>query len=330
MLPTAKSLHWSLIVRDRVAEIAFYKDILGMKVINHREFKERGGRPPKGFKGMWSVTRLQYGSEPNRFAVQILFSYDTQLQYQHGNRYVAMTIQSSKVLENAVSAGMTIKNYKKGSQNKILVSPAGYKFVIVNKPEPESSDPIKIIHLKSSDVMETLNFWHCLLGAKVVSGFKNHSIVVRFGDHGVKIKFCQTDRKITETSHGCSLTCRESLENIESLQKCLKEHEIELPLDITPLDVNEDGNVKTMIVHDFDGQEIILCDEFGYEKHNVPQGDAVELLNDAMRREKAGRGEDPIVTKTDATLFRMVDAFDNYERCRRERSLRILQPFPHL
>ncbi|KAF6199436.1 hypothetical protein GE061_007462 [Apolygus lucorum] len=321
----AKGLHWNFFVKDRIAEIGFYRDILGMKILRHHEYVEKGAHPPVGVKAMWSTTLFSYGDEYRNFSIQILFSYDPDLKFIKGNGYTGMTIQSSAVLSRARSADLPILEIKEGVY-KVVTSPCGYRFFIIDKPEPTQADPILKVHLMCSDEMNVLMFWHCVLGAKVNSHYFNHSTVVSFQDHGVKFKFRCTDKPLIVPSHGCRLTVSTTIDKLRELEKFMVEENLEIAFPLTPLNVAEGNHVLTMIVEDFDGHEIALVDEIDYDRQAIVDDKAEQVMVMAMRKEKIYRGENPVVDEKDARFFNFLDIFDDHEKCRGRNSFRILGP----
>uniref|UniRef100_A0A0A9YTW6 Glyoxalase domain-containing protein 4 n=1 Tax=Lygus hesperus TaxID=30085 RepID=A0A0A9YTW6_LYGHE len=274
---------------------------------------------------MWSTTLFSYGDEYRNFSIQIIFSYDSDLKFTKGNGYSGMTIQNSSILSRARSAELPILEIKEGVY-KVVTSPGGYRFFIIDKPEPSQADPIQKIHLMCSDEMNVLMFWHCVLGAKVNSHYFNHSTVVSFQDHGVKFKFRKTDEPIVIPSHGCRLTLSTTIDKLRELEKFMMDEHLEITFPLTPLNVSHDGHVLTMMVEDFDGHEIALVDEIDYDRQAIIDVAADEMLMMAMRKEKIYRGENPVVDENDARFFNFLDIFEDHEKCRGKNSFRILGP----
>lgn len=73
-----------------------------------------------------------YGPEDNHFVVELTYNYGI-THYERGNDFLGITIQSSESLKRAAAINWPIKE-----QNglKYVEAPGGYKFFIVDKPQP--------------------------------------------------------------------------------------------------------------------------------------------------------------------------------------------------
>lgn len=72
-----------------------------------------------------------YGAEDNHFVVELTYNYPVK-SYEMGNDFLGMTIKSGEVLQRAKDLQWPIVD------DNVLVAPGGYRFCIVNEPEPKN------------------------------------------------------------------------------------------------------------------------------------------------------------------------------------------------
>ena len=71
-----RALHFVFKVADRPATMAFYRDLLGMKILRHEEFEEGCKAACNGpYDGKWSKTMVGYGAEDDHFVVELTYNY---------------------------------------------------------------------------------------------------------------------------------------------------------------------------------------------------------------------------------------------------------------
>jgi catechol 2,3-dioxygenase-like lactoylglutathione lyase family enzyme len=73
---SARALHFVLKVADRNAAVSFYRDLLGMTVLRHEEFKEGCEAFCNGpYDGQWSKTMVGFGPEDKNFVLELTYNY---------------------------------------------------------------------------------------------------------------------------------------------------------------------------------------------------------------------------------------------------------------
>lgn len=70
-----------------------------------------------------------YGPENTHFAVELTYNYGIK-SYDKGNDFISLTIKSKEALERARKANWPIL------AGNILDAPGGYRFKIINEPQP--------------------------------------------------------------------------------------------------------------------------------------------------------------------------------------------------
>lgn len=75
---------------------------------------------------------IGYGPEDTHFVVELTYNYGI-TEYEQGNDFLGLTVQSSESLKRAAANNWPVKE-KNGL--KYLEAPGGYKFYIIDKPQP--------------------------------------------------------------------------------------------------------------------------------------------------------------------------------------------------
>ncbi|RZB39322.1 glyoxalase domain-containing protein 4 [Asbolus verrucosus] len=131
---TGRALHYVFKIPDRKQTALFYREILGMKVLRHEEFADGCEAACNGpYANRWSKTMVGYGPESNHFVVELTYNYGIK-EYETGNDFLGITIKSSEVLKRAKAQNWPILN------GNTLKAPGGYKFHIIDEPQPTDSD----------------------------------------------------------------------------------------------------------------------------------------------------------------------------------------------
>lgn len=84
------------------------------------------------YANRWSKTMIGYGPEDTHFVVELTYNYGI-TDYEKGNDFIGLTVQSSEALKRAVSNNWPVKE---NNGLKYVEAPGGYKFYIVDKPQP--------------------------------------------------------------------------------------------------------------------------------------------------------------------------------------------------
>lgn len=87
-----------------------------------------------------------YGPEDTHFVVELTYNYGV-TEYELGNDFLGLTIQSSECLRRAAAMNWSVKDE---NGNKFLEAPGGYKFYIIDKPQPTNTGEFETVRLHSS------------------------------------------------------------------------------------------------------------------------------------------------------------------------------------
>lgn len=81
---------------------------------------------------------IGYGPEDDHFVLELTFNYPVK-SYKMGNDFVGITIQSKEALDRAKNVGWPIL------PGNVLEAPGGYKFNIIDEPQPQNSGNFFIV-----------------------------------------------------------------------------------------------------------------------------------------------------------------------------------------
>jgi hypothetical protein len=82
---------------------------------------------------------VAYGPEDTHFTVELTYNYGIS-EYEKGNEFIGITIKSQEALQRAATEGWPIG---KEENIKFLEAPGGYKFFIIEEPQPTESGKAK-------------------------------------------------------------------------------------------------------------------------------------------------------------------------------------------
>lgn len=82
-----------------------------------------------------------YGPEDTHFVVELTYNYGI-TEYEMGNDFMGLTIQSSESLKRAAAMNWPIKEQ---AGVKYLEAPGGYPFYVIDKPQPVDKGKILFI-----------------------------------------------------------------------------------------------------------------------------------------------------------------------------------------
>ncbi|KAK1899957.1 Glyoxalase domain containing protein 4 [Dissostichus eleginoides] len=129
-------LHFVFKVGDRAKTATFYRDVLGMKILRHEEFEEGCKATCNGpYDGKWSKTMVGFGPEDDHFVAELTYNYGMG-EYQLGNDFLGLTLQSSQAVSNAKRLGWPLTEV--GEALYLTQAPGGYPFYLVDKEQPSS------------------------------------------------------------------------------------------------------------------------------------------------------------------------------------------------
>ncbi|XP_078468158.1 glyoxalase domain-containing protein 4 isoform X2 [Lampetra planeri] len=250
-----RALHFVFKVGDRGATLSFYRQVLGMQVLRHEEFKEGCKATCNGpYDGTWSKTMIGYGPEDDHFVVELTYNYGIGT-YRLGNDFLGMTIQSSKAVKNARQRGWPMKECDDGTFE--MEAPGGYKFFLIDKDEPKT-DPVQKVSLGVSDLQRSLHYWEALCGMKLYKK-EDGKALLGFADS-----------------------------QLPDIQSRMQEENQKVITPLVSLDTPGKATVEVVIVADPDDHEICFVGDEAFRELSKPDPGGDSLLNQAIAEDKSG------------------------------------------
>ncbi|XP_039247767.2 glyoxalase domain-containing protein 4-like [Styela clava] len=274
-----RSLHFVFKIGNRKETANFYRDVLGMKVLRHEEFKEGCKASCNGpYDGTWSKTMIGYGAEDSHFVCELTYNYGIG-QYKHGNDYLGMTINSSQAFEKCKS----VATCEEKDGHRIVTSPCGYKFIVCNNAV--ENDPVQKVTLGCESLEKSLKYWQEVCGMQVFDR-KDKNAILGYDKAQAKLEIVEVGPVDHATAYGrIAIGCPRV--ELPGIQKKAKDGGNKILTELVSLDTPGKATVEVVILADPDGHEICFVgDEAFKELSQVdPAGD--KLLNDAMEADKS-------------------------------------------
>nr|CAG4641855.1 EOG090X09EK [Eurycercus lamellatus] len=279
-----RALHFVFKVGDRLQTIKFYKEILGMKILRHEEFEEGCKASCNGpYDGKWSKTMVGYGPEDDHFVVELTYNYGLS-SYKLGNDFRGLTIKSSQALKNAREQGWLIHDEE--STSPYVEAPGGYRFYLVDQPQPTESDPVMKVTLACSNLSSTLKYWNELLGLEIFEQSKTEALL-GFSSNGAKLELRDIGEKVDHAKAfgRIAFSCPSS--QLQSIESSVKDAGGNILTPLVSLDTPGKQTVQVVILADPDGHEICFVGDEAFRELSCLDPGADNLLSEALARDKS-------------------------------------------
>ncbi|KAG9330335.1 hypothetical protein JZ751_025676 [Albula glossodonta] len=280
-----RALHYVFKVGDRAKTAAFYRDVLGMRILRHEEFEEGCKATCNGpYDGKWSKTMVGFGPEDDHFVMELTYNYGVG-EYRLGNDFQGLTLQSSQAVSNARRLGWPLSEAGEGLY--LAEAPGGYRFYLLDKEQP-SKDPVQKVCLAVSDLQRSTHYWSSLLGMQVYEKNEDkNTVLLGFGQNQCKLELKHIGGAVDHgTAFGrIAFSCpKEQLPDIEALMK--KEgQKILTPL--VSLDTPGKATVQVVILADPDDHEICFVGDEAFRELSMVDPNGESLLDKAMAADKS-------------------------------------------
>ncbi|XP_044754744.1 glyoxalase domain-containing protein 4 [Coccinella septempunctata] len=275
-----RALHFVFKVPDRAKTVKFYRDILGMKVLRHEEFSEGCEASCNGpYANRWSKTMIGYGPEDNHFVVELTYNYGIK-SYEKGNDFISMTIKSREALERA-----KMENWPVLPDNT-LEAPGGYKFRILDEPQPTNSDPVQKVTLSCSALLKSITFWNNILGLTIFER-TDKTVLLGFKQEEAKLELVQSDEPINRAKAfgRIAFSCPHGEQ--EGLAKKVEENKVKVIHPLTVLPTPGKADVRVLIIADPDDHEICFVDDEGFRELSKVDPEANKLVERYIKTDKS-------------------------------------------
>ncbi|XP_030563073.1 glyoxalase domain-containing protein 4 [Drosophila novamexicana] len=276
-----RALHYVFKIGDRAKNAFFFRNILGMQVLRHEEFKEGCDAECNGpYDNRWSKTMVGYGPENTHFVIELTYNYGVK-SYEMGNDFGGITIYSKDILTRAAQNSYPVA--KQGDSN-VLTSPDGYNFYIVESSPTASSDPVQQVELNVTNLAATRKFWHELLNMNLVNE-TDSSILLTYNAKQTSLRLTLLNKPISRAkAYG-----RIAFAVPGSVQKPLFDAVTKaggtILKPLITLDTPGKATVTVLILADPDGHEICFVDEEGFTELSELEPNAGDQLDKYIRKD---------------------------------------------
>lgn len=227
-----------------------------------------------------------YGPESSNFVVELTYNYGVK-HYDLGNDFGGITIRSSAVIERAKAA-----NYPSTMENgkHILVSPGGYRFLVINENQPKDRDPVVQVTLNVTDLPKSVYYWNSTLQMKLVVQ-TDSSAVLTYGENQARLQLNKTLEPLNRAQAYGRIAFAVPGAAQPAIQETIKKNSWPILTDLIKLDTPGKASVRVIILADPDGHEICFVDEEGFSELSQvdPEGEALldkNITKDPFEQEK--------------------------------------------
>uniref|UniRef100_A0A0K8UBX9 Glyoxalase domain-containing protein 4 n=1 Tax=Bactrocera latifrons TaxID=174628 RepID=A0A0K8UBX9_BACLA len=276
-----RTLHYVLKIGNRGKNAYFFRDILGMKVLRHEEFKEGCEAQCNGpYDNRWSKTMIGYGPESSHFVIELTYNYGVK-EYELGNDFGGITIKSKETIERARSQNYPISQ-EQGLH--VLTSPDGYKFYIIEEPQPKETDPVMSVTLNSSNLAASKTYWHELLKMKVEVEDSN-AITLFYGENQARLTLKKLTDPINRAKAYGRIAFAVPLNVQPAIDAIIKQANGTILTPLITLDTPGKATVRVIILADPDGHEICFVDEEGFSELSKVEEDGDKNLTKYIQKD---------------------------------------------
>ncbi|KAF5276545.1 hypothetical protein FQR65_LT03975 [Abscondita terminalis] len=277
---TGRALHYVFKIADRKESIRFYKNVLGMQVLRHEEFKEGCEATCNGpYDNQWSKTMIGYGPEDDHFVLELTYNYPVK-SYAKGNDFIGITIKSKEALERAKEEGWPIL------PGNILEAPGGFKFFIKNESQPTDQDPVEKVTLACSSILNSLNYWNGILGLKIFDE-SSKKAVVGFNDNQAKLELQELEEPIDRAQAYGRIAFSCKFDEQPLIDDIIKDKKQKILTPLISLDTPGKATVRVIILADPDDHEICFVDDESFKELSKFDPEADELLQHNIETDKS-------------------------------------------
>lgn len=205
-----------------------------------------------------------------------------------GNDFGGITIKSKEAIERARE-----NNYPIVQQDNlhILTSPDGYKFFVLDEPQPSDSDPVVEVTLNSTNLAKSKKYWNDLLTMKLLSE-EGKSILLSYGDKQASLRIHQISDPLDRAKAYGRIAFAVPLDVQPRIDELIKETSGTILTPLITLDTPGKATVRVIILADPDGHEICFVDEEGFSQLSEVDPEGNKLLDRYI-------GKDPFQNKAE-------------------------------
>ncbi|XP_039497998.1 glyoxalase domain-containing protein 4 [Drosophila santomea] len=279
---SGRALHYVFKIGDRAKNAFFFRQILGMKVLRHEEFKEGCDAACNGpYDNRWSKTMVGYGPESSHFVIELTYNYGVN-SYEMGNDFGGVTIHSKDILSRAAEHSYPVTQVA-GKAGSLLTSPDGYKFYVIDQPSA-SSDPVQSVELNVSNLQKSRKYWHDLLKLKVLEE-SEASLRLSYGEQQASLEITQIAEPINRAKAYGRIAFAIPAAEQPPLHEAVKAAGGAILTPLITLDTPGKATVTVVILGDPDGHEICFVDEEGFGQLSQVESDGEQRLDTYIQKD---------------------------------------------
>nr|ADG64926.1 hypothetical protein [Drosophila pseudoobscura] len=279
---SGRALHYVLKIGDRAKNAFFFRQILGMKVLRHEEFKDGCEAECNGpYDNRWSKTMVGYGPESSHFVIELTYNYGV-TSYEMGNDFGGVTIHSTEILPRAAQHSYPIEKTEGGH---LLTSPDGYKFHVIDQAVTEAdADPVQSVELRVTNLAASRQYWEQVLRMQPLAENKQ-SVWLTYDFKQASLQLTQTPDPINRAkAYG-----RIAFAVPAATQQPLHEAVVATGGTVlkSPITLETPGKpaVTVLILADPDGHEICFVDEEGFSQLSQEESDGDQRLEKYLAKD---------------------------------------------
>ncbi|XP_033168814.1 glyoxalase domain-containing protein 4 [Drosophila mauritiana] len=273
---SGRALHYVFKIGDRAKNAFFFRQILGMTVLRHEEFKEGCDAACNGpYDNRWSKTMVGYGPESSHFVIELTYNYGVS-SYELGNDFGGVTIHSKDILSRAAEHSYPVTQVA-GKAGSLLTSPDGYKFYVIDQASA-SSDPVQSVELNVSNLQNSRKYWHDLLQLKVLEE-SEASVRLTYDEQQASLEITQISEPINRAKAYGRIAFAIPAAQQPPLQDAVKAAGGAILTPLITLDTPGKATVSVVILADPDGHEICFVDEEGFGQLSQVESDGDKRLD---------------------------------------------------
>lgn len=217
---------------------------------------------------------IGYGDEDSHFVLELTYNYGV-MNYTKGNDFVSITINSRNAIDN-------VKKYNwpiiRENGDVIVESPGGYQFVL--KPNHSNGlDPVDRVTLASSNLQNSLNYWHDLLGMKIY--YKDDkSVLLGYHEQQCKLELVDIGKPVDHAKAFGRIAFSCPTKELPEIEDRIKNANQTILTPLVSLDTPGKATVQVVILADPDGDEICFVGDEAFRQLSAFDTEGDKLLNE--------------------------------------------------
>lgn len=258
-----------------------------MTVLRHEVFDEGCEAACNGpYDNKWSKTMIGYGPEDNHFVLELTYNYSVG-SYKLGNDYQYIKINLNKdSFEKIITDGGEVEKLNDNSLS--VVSPDGYKFVLVEKTDVSREQDVSEVCLSSTNIKKSIDYWVNLLKMEQDQGENNDKEVsLSYSKQQASLRLRQIDEPIDHKSAFGRIAFSCPADELKPLQKSAEDASQKVLTPYLSLDTPGKATVQVVILADPDGHEICFVGDEGFRSLSQVDLKANELLEKSIAEDKS-------------------------------------------